>query len=116
MLYTLNKSAVLYRCLYCNPVPQSCTAVRGLLLDSRKAQTSSYVPAVAEGLLAVPASGGAADQGRHSAGLAAGAGQQAQVAMLCLERLISLGGWRVVGGFVGRNVCGALDGWVMMAE
>ena len=32
---------------------------------------------------------------RHAASLAAAAGQQAEVAMLCLERLISLGVWWV---------------------
>lgn len=68
----------------------SCVdAIRGLLLDSRrKAQTGNYAPAVSEGLLAVRPAGGQA--GRHSTALAAAAGQQAEVAMLCLERLISL--------------------------
>ncbi|EFN51132.1 hypothetical protein CHLNCDRAFT_141330 [Chlorella variabilis] len=69
----------------------SCVdAIRGLLLDSRKSQVGSHVAAVAEGLLAAPPSGGPDDTARHAAGLAAAAGQQAQVAMLCLERLISL--------------------------
>jgi hypothetical protein len=91
------------RCLLCSHLllpglparlPRFATAppaVRGLLLDSRKAQSSNYVPAVAEGVLAVRAAAGGDQQGQHAAGLAAAAGQQAQVAMLCLERLIALG-------------------------
>ncbi|KAL4423628.1 hypothetical protein ABPG77_009215 [Micractinium sp. CCAP 211/92] len=80
----------------------SCVdAIRGLLLDSRrKAQPSNYAPAVAEGLLAVRSDRDDA-AGRHSAGLAAAAGQQAEVAMLCLERLISL---------VSHNNKGPLEG------
>lgn len=83
------------------PLPCAC-AVRGLLLDSRrKSQPSNYAPAVAEGLLAVRSGGGDA-AGRHSAGMAAAAGQQAEVAMLCLERLISLGGCKGEGGSAAR--------------
>ena len=80
--------------LCCINLPLCATppAVRGLLLDSRKAQSSHYVPGVAEGVLVLrPAAAGGDQQGRHAAGLAAAAGQQAQVAMLCLERLIALG-------------------------
>ena len=72
-------------------LPPACApaAVRGLLLDSRrKAQPGSHASAVSEGLLAVRSS---SDGGRHAAGLAAAAGQQAEVAMLCLERLVALG-------------------------
>ncbi len=121
---------------------RSPAAVRGLLLESRKVPTATYLPAVAEGVLSVRG-GAAADQqvrarrlvsgwvapraiarlmtqhlehacqtpalptlpavplqsplllslqaARHAASLAAAAGQQAEVAMLCLERLISLG-------------------------
>ncbi|KAL4439824.1 hypothetical protein ABPG75_002825 [Micractinium tetrahymenae] len=81
----------------------SCVdAIRGLLLDSRrKAQPSNYAPAVAEGLLSVRSGGGDA-AGRHSAGLAAVAGQQAEVAMLCLERLISLVSHNNRGPLVGQ--------------
>jgi hypothetical protein len=77
---------------HCPPLfAPALPAVRGLLLDSRKAQSSNYVPAVADGVLALRAATGGDAQGRHAAGLSAAAGQQAQVAMLCLERLIALG-------------------------
>ena len=101
-------------------LPACLPAVRGLLLDSRKTPAGSHMPAVAEGLLAVrPGAGagaggsGAEHQARHRAGLAAAAGQQAAVAMLCLERLISL------GGLVGGQNCGetadlSLDGEVTL--
>ncbi len=93
--------------LHASPLP--ILAVRGLLLDSRrKAQPSNYAPAVAEGLLAVRSDRDDA-AGRHSAGLAAAAGQQAEVAMLCLERLISLGGcWKHTRLTFSRNFSASL--------
>ena len=101
-------------CPPCRPLPPPC-AVRGLLLDSRKSQVGSHVAAVAEGLLAAPPSGGPDDTARHAAGLAAAAGQQAQVAMLCLERLISLGEPACRRPALACRLAGWLGGWAPLA-
>lgn len=79
---------------------RSLRAVRGMLGDSRKTEVSNYLPAVGEGVLARREGSG----GGPSA-LAAGAAtasQNAEVALLCLERLVLLvraerGGSRACG-------------------
>jgi hypothetical protein len=62
-------------------------------MESRRTDAGNYLPAVYEGALA---SGGAAGGqevggGKYKAAVAASAGQQAEVALLCLDHLVAMG-------------------------
>jgi len=80
-------------------------AVHGLLADARAARdvggVSGYMASVTEGSLKIKESSVSGGIGRHEAGVAAGAGESEEVALLSLERL---------AGLVTSNHQGRLEG------